>query len=239
MPVSDYLAIIPARGGSRGIPGKNLKMLNGAPMLSYTTRAAVESGSFDRIIVDSDDKAIMDIALEQQGVEAPFVRPPELASNTASVIDSVIHLLDRLQDEQNYTPKTLVLLQPTCPLREAQDIQGAIEAYDCAGKPCLLSVSPPQEHPSDFIVNHPDGWAYCLERPDGAQNRQDFNTAWFINGAIYIVDTQWLRENKSFYDLNNCELFVMPPERSFDVDVPFDFELAEGYLRLQHEKQEN
>lgn len=232
MRVTGVLGVIPARGGSKGIPRKNLVPLGGRPLLLHTTDAAVSSGVCERVVVSSDDEEVLALALGQPGVEAPFRRPPALAGDDSPTADTVRHLLSWLEREDGYVPDSVMLLEPTCPLRTAEDIRAAHETYRRGAAPCLLTVSPPLQHPNDFIRREGDGWTYCLARPMRFHGRQDFLVTWFVNGAIYITRTDFLTRTGLFYDLAQAAVYEMAAEHSFDIDTPFDLELAEAWLRL-------
>ena len=225
------LGVIPARGGSKGIRRKNLALLGGRPLIHYTLDAAVASGVLERVIVSSDDQEIIAVARQTTGIEVPFTRPGELARDDTPAIEPVRHLLEWLEAEDGYAPDAVMLLQPTCPLRTARDIAEAAEVFGQSGKPSLISVSPPVQHPSDMIVQGGDGLAFCFERGDD-RGRQDFPEAWFLNGAIYITDRTFLLETGTFYDLRSCALYHMPESHSFDIDNRFDLDVTEGYLKL-------
>jgi CMP-N,N'-diacetyllegionaminic acid synthase len=232
------LGIIPARGGSKGVRRKNLARVGGRSLVRHAVAAAIGSGVLDRVVVDSDDEEIMDEA-RACGAEVLYKRPEDLATDDAKTADVVRHLLGWLERDRSYDPDAIALIEPTCPLRSAEDIAGAYRAFQSSGRPCLLTVSPPMQHPGDFIRFSSDGWAYCMERPPQHRGRQDFAPCWFINGALYITRTNFFLQFGRFYDLAQSEVFVMPVERSFDIDTPFDLALAQAYVAFIEARKED
>jgi CMP-N,N'-diacetyllegionaminic acid synthase len=225
------LALITARGGSKGVHQKNLRHLGGKSLLQWTVDAANSSHYIDRLILSSDDQKIIESA-EAIGCEAPFVRPAILASDDASSVDVAIHALGQLSQDYDY----LVLLQPTSPLRSTQDIDECIricaesEANSCAS--VCQSPTPPT-------------WMYTIDdnrmmsplrelRPQSTR-RQIQPTAYFCNGAVYVVKVDWFRDAKCFIDRQTIA-YVMPRERSMDIDTEADFHIAESMLTLCEEE---
>ena len=212
------LALIPARGGSKGLPGKNILPVGGRPLLAWSIDAAHAARSIDRVVLSSDDEAIM-AAGRACGCEVPFRRPTTLATDTATSIDVVMHALDALPGYD-----VIVLLQPTSPLRSAADIDAACARLVASSAPSCVSVSLVQQSPY---------WMYRLgdryrlspivEAPAGATRRQDLPEVYALNGAIYVADTVWLRDSRSFVGRDTVA-YVMPAERSIDIDTATDFE---------------
>ena len=235
------LGIVPARAGSKGIPRKNLQLLDGEPLLARALITAVKSYVLDKIIFSSDDDEMIKIANECDGVEIPFKRPSVLALDDTPIVAVISHLLEWLKLHYQYIPDAFMLLEPTCPLRTVQDIQRAVALFIESNKPCLFSVAPPIQHPSDFIYQMEAGnWSYCLARSNDTRGRQDFKKAWFINGAIYLTRTDFFLETKKIYDLDLSEIYYMGMEGVFDVDTPFDLELVQAYVdRVNFFKTEN
>ena len=134
------LGIITARGGSKGIPRKNIKELKGQPLIAYTIKAAQESGVFDRIILSTDDAEIADVA-GRYGVEIPFMRPAELAQDGTAHLPVLKQAVEWLRDNQNYLPEAVMLLQPTAPLRQTWHIKQALELFNSSGADSVVSMS--------------------------------------------------------------------------------------------------
>lgn len=212
------LALIPARGGSKGLPGKNILPVQGRPLLAWTVDAARGARCIDRIVLSSDDDTII-AAARALGCEAPFRRPAVLASDTASSIDVVLHALDMLPGHQ-----VVVLLQPTSPLRTAADIEAACERFAISGAPACVSVSIAAQNPYwMFRLGDNQTLVPLIETPAGVTRRQDLPTVYALNGAIYVADTAWLRQSRTFLTRDTVAC-VMPAERSIDIDTATDFE---------------
>ena len=211
------LALIPARGGSKTLPKKNMLPLGGRPLLAWTVDAGRGARSVDRLVLSSDDEAIM-AAARACGCEVPFRRPAALATDTSTSIEVVMHALDALPGYD-----VIVLLQPTSPLRSAADVDAACEQLARTGAPACVSVAP--------VVQSPY-WMYCLAddrlvpvvaTPSPATRRQDLPPVYALNGAIYVADVAWLRRTRSFVGPETVA-YVMPAERSFDIDTSADLE---------------
>lgn len=220
------IAIIPARGGSKGLPGKNIKLLNGKPLIAYTIEAAKQSKSITRIIVSTDDQNIADVALEY-GAEIPFLRPIHLATDDALAIDVLKYTIERLDEEQNAIEEFIVL-QPTSPLRTALNIDDAIGMFKEKKADSVISYC--KEH-------HPIRWhKYITEEgkfenifEETLQNRQLEKPTYFPNGAIYIYKTKIINAGK--YYTENSFAYIMERENSIDIDDIQDFEYAEFLLK--------
>jgi len=222
--MSDTLALITARGGSKGIPGKNLAPVRGKPLLAWSVEAARGAASVARVLLSTDDPRIAD-AGRAAGAEVPFLRPDEFARDDASLVPVVLHALDWLRREVGREPDAVLLLQPTSPLRDARDIDDAAELL-APDADAVVSVCPTHHHPLFAQRLTADG---TLERylPAGTDypRRQDVPPAYALNGAIYLVRPAALRKHRSFLP-PRTRGYVMPPERSLDVDEPWDLHLV-------------
>lgn len=228
MEYKDILAIIPARGGSKGTPKKNIKLLLGRPLIDYTIKAAKESKYINKIMVSTDDKEIKEIALKS-GAEVPFIRPDHLATDTSKVIDACLDVLDKFR-ELNYVPDLIVLLQPTSPLRKTLHIDEAISIMFRNNADAVISVSE-CKHPSITLRIDEENklksfynQEYCFE------NRQFIEKAYCMNGSIYICKTSLLIEQQTFFNENTLP-YIMSCKDSIDIDTNFDFELAAMLLK--------
>lgn len=228
------LAIIPARGGSKGVRGKNIKLLCGKPLIVYTIEAAVTARFVERIILSTDDPEIATIA-GKYDVEIPFMRPAQLAQDDSLAIDNYIYTVDRFNSKNSKQYDDLIVLQPTSPFRTAADIDSAIKLFHEKNADSVISVCE---------ASHPPVWAKKIA-PSGAmkdylnnnignKNRQELEKAYMPNGAIFILKLSLLKNFYSYYS-DNTYAFIMPPERSVDIDTPFDFEFAE-FLIKKHGK---
>ena len=216
------LGVIPARGGSKGVPRKNIRDVAGRPLLAWTIKAARESTYIDRLIVSSDDPEIIAVAREC-GCDAPFVRPARLALDETPGVETVLHALDKLPGFD-----LVVLLQPTSPLRETADIDACIHACVSSQAPCCIAMTAVAESPYWMYKLDPDGRMHpLLERT--AARRQDLPKVYVINGALYVAYTSWLKETRTF--LSDATIsHIMPQARSLDIDTEDDLVLAEHLL---------
>jgi N-acylneuraminate cytidylyltransferase len=211
------LALITARGGSKGLPGKNIRLAGGRPLIHYTIDAARGARTVDRVVLSSDDDAII-AAARAAGCEVPFRRPAHLATDEATSIDVVLHALDALPSHD-----LVVLLQPTSPLRTGADIDAACARLAACDAPSCVSVT---------LAEHSPYWMYALDaghrlqpllRAAQATRRQDLPPAWRLNGAVYVARTAWLRRTRAFVGAGSVAL-EMPAARSLDIDTLDDFE---------------
>lgn len=219
------LALIPARGGSKGIPHKNIYPLDGKPLISYTIQAALQSKIADDVMVSTDDMEIAEIS-EKYGAFAPFLRPPELADDYAKTIDVVLHALD-YQMRQGVCYDSLILLQPTSPLRDAKDIRSAYQFFVSNRCRSVLSV---HECVSPLFMRSVDcqGITKRLLDLNSTMRRQDMEKYYCVNGAIYINCVKELSANTSFND--NEHGFILEKSHGVDIDCMDDIELAQYYL---------
>ncbi len=221
------IALIPARGGSKGIKDKNIYPLNNKPLITYTIDAAKKSRYIDEVIVSTDSERIADVAKEC-GIQVPFLRPSELAQDHSKTIDTVLHVIKMMKAAGKHFG-ALVLLQPTQPLRNADDIDLAIEAFFKNGRKGLVSISEVNDSPLLIRSVTENGELNRLLNISSTCRRQDMPAFYRVNGCIYINDTEEIDESTSFND--NPIPFIMPKERSVDIDEPADIALAEYYLR--------
>lgn len=213
------LGLITARGGSKGLPRKNVLPLGGKPLIGWTIETALKSEVIGRLVLSSDDDEIMEAA-KKWGCEVPFRRPAYLADDTASSMDVVLHALGQLPGYEY-----LVLLQPTSPLRTAADIDAAFELLKSTGAPSCVSVCEVEQSPY-WMFRIKDGGKVerLLSEEGSATRRQDLPPIYVLNGAIYIARIDWLKQSKNFLG-EGCVAYVMPKERSLDIDNAADFEV--------------
>lgn len=217
------IAIIPARGGSKGLPGKNIKMLCGKPMIAYTIEAAKQSKFIDHIVVSTDDPLIADIALEY-GAEVPFLRPEFLASDTAQAVDNYIYTIDRLSKEWNISIEEFVVLQPTSPLRIAEDIDGAVKMFLEKKADSVISYTQ-EAHPVLWHKYINDNNEFVDIFDNTIANRQNLRISYYPNGAVYVFRTKIIKERK--YYTEKSYGYIMPRKRSVDIDYQEDFDYVE------------
>ncbi len=236
------LGIITARGGSKGIPGKNIKALCGKPLIAYTIEAARQSDVFDRLILSTDDEKIAAVAREH-GVEVPFMRPQELARDDTPHLPVVQHAVAWMREHEGYEPDYVAILQPTAPLRRPEHIREAYALLQNRSADSVLSVSPIPGH------HHPL-WAVRVSADDLASlfvsgeplarripRRQELPPAYTNNGAIYIFMTALLfqSEGPSFYG-DHVAAYVMREEDSINIDNAEDWARAEAALQRRSAK---
>lgn len=229
--MSGIIGLITARGGSKAIPRKNIKPLAGKPLIAWTIQAALASRRVERVIVSTDDDEIAQVAREW-GAEVPFMRPPELAEDDSPHHDVVIHAMRWLESQPAAPPPDYVmLLQPTSPLRTAEDIDGAVALAAERDADAVVSVCPAHHHPYFSKQIAPDGRLLdFMERPEGYLPRQKLPPVYSLNGAIYLVRRKILLERDDWYT-DRTYAYIMPPERSVDIDSPWDLHLVELILR--------
>ena len=220
------MAIIPARGGSKGIKNKNILDLCGKPLISYTIQAALESKYIDKVIVSTDSQEIADVAIKY-GAEVPFLRPGELASDTSKTIDAVMHAVGELEKRKEQYD-ILILLQATQPLRTADDIDSAIELFIKNKGQSLVSVSPVEDNPILIRTIDNLGRMNSILPMKSTCRRQDMPLYYRVNGCIYINLISELDLNTSFND--NKIPYIMPKERSVDIDEIKDLLIAQYYI---------
>lgn len=224
------MAFIPARGGSKGIPRKNLVPLAGKPLIQYTIEAVRQSRHQPDIFISSDDPEIINFCRSLR-VEVPYQRPPELAADETPMVDAVIHALDWLRGKNRSLPQAILLLQPTSPLRNARDIDQAIELFAAAEADSLISVHPMLEHPYECLEKVEDGWHLLARPPQALKRRQEYDDKYyFINGAIYLIRTEFLLHKRTFVEEGKSLLYVMDPARGVDIDTFHDLKRAEFFL---------
>ncbi|MBV7438486.1 cytidylyltransferase domain-containing protein [Aeromonas sp. sif2416] len=220
------IAIIPARGGSKRLPGKNIKPLAGKPLINWTTQAAIGSGVFDMVIVSTDSQSIADAAMQDAGVTFPGLRPAELASDTATTNDVISHVV-RWVETHHEQVDMVALLQPTSPLRTAQHIKEAVELYRDKQATSVVSVCE-LDHPVQYCNRLPaNNSLNGFIIPAANRRSQDLEPFYRINGAIYLFDRKHVGELSGIY----CEgsyAYLMDKASSIDIDDEFDFRLAEA-----------
>ena len=218
------LAIIPARGGSKGLPGKNIKMLAGKPLIAYTIEAALKAKHLTEVIVSTEDEQIAKIAKEY-GASVPFMRPVELASDTSLSIDTYLYTLDKYDKDFGKQYSDFAVLQPTSPLRTGMDIDNAIEMFTKKNADSVISYC--EEHHSVFWHKYLDeeGKLSTIFTDEKIANRQDLKRTYYPNGSIYIFKTELIRRRAYYTDKTFA--YLMDRKRSIDIDTQEDFEYAE------------
>ena len=223
-----YLAIVTARAGSKRLPGKNLRELCGKPLFVWSLRAGLECADVGETVVTTDSVQYQALA-RTAGAECPRLRPAELATDTASSFDVVKDVLDHFGDRLDQY-KSFVLLQPTSPLRTASDVAAAISLHRSSGASAVVSVCEAECPPAWIGQIGDDLKMDDFIRPEYKGMRSQDLGAWYrINGAIYIVNIKAFLAERSFTP-RGVVAYVMPRERSVDVDTEFDFKIAEALM---------
>lgn len=218
-----YLVIIPARGGSKGIPRKNVKLLNGKPLIQYTIEAAMKIFPSEQIIVSTDDQEIISVA-ETCGLTVPFIRPADLSTDTASSYDVILHAVNFAYQE-NIEFEAIVLLQPTSPFRNEHHILEAIALYSDEID-MVVSVKESDENPYYSIFEENEN-GYLEKSKTGAfTRRQDCPKTFSYNGAIYVINPKSLAKNP-LHLFTKIQKYEMNKEVSIDLDTPLDWKIAE------------
>jgi len=222
---NNILVVIPARGGSKGLPGKNIKDLCGKPLIAYSIDVARAITSDENICVSTDDQKIID-AVENYGLKVPFVRPAVYATDTATTNDVLLHAVDYYEKQGKHFDK-LLLLQPTSPLRKVEEVKEAIAHYR---DDIDMVVSVSKSHAPAVLCNdNEDGFVELIfNKKAGA--RQSLPTFYEFNGAIYVININALKE-KGLGGFDKRIKYVMPKESSVDIDDIYDFMLIESILK--------
>jgi CMP-N,N'-diacetyllegionaminic acid synthase len=230
------LAIIPARGGSKGVPRKNIRLLAGKPLIAWTIETAKKSKYIDRIIVSTEDEEIMDIALNF-GAEVPFLRPAELAKDDTPGIDPILYTVKKISADEKNEFDFILILQPTSPLRTERHIDEAVESLlDNLDKfDSLISVTE-LEHPvywNRIVGSNKELKNFINYDKNTKYRRQDFEKVYRLNGALYLFNTNVLIKSGGC-ETDKTMAYIMDRKSSIDIDSLDDFDLAEYYIRGLH-----
>ena len=219
------IALIPARGGSKGLPGKNTKLLLGKPLIAYAIESALNSKYIKEVYVSTDDEEIAEIS-KKYGAKVPFLRPAHLASDEALAVDTYIFMLDKWQ-ESGQIVDSFVILQPTSPLRTSENIDEAIELFQTKNASSVISYTE-ENHPISWHKFINDDLTFSPIFEEELLNRQQIRKTYYPNGALFIFKADLIRQRK-YYDKNSCA-YLMPRKNAVDIDTLDDFEYAEFLL---------
>lgn len=231
----NVLAIIGARAGSKGVPGKNTIDVAGAPLIAWSIRACQGASCIARTIVSTDSEEIAGVS-RTHGAEVPFLRPEELARDETPAAPFVLHALAWLKDHDAYVPEYFVLIQPTSPLRTSEDIDGALGVANEKSADAVVSVTPVTRHPFWTKGISDDGRLVDFFPDVVKERRQLLPPAYALNGAIYLARTEVFLREKTWYTPRTFA-WVMPNERSLDVDTPWDLELVRLVLEARRKRE--
>jgi CMP-N,N'-diacetyllegionaminic acid synthase len=220
------LAVITARGGSKGLPGKNVRAVAGKPLIVWTIEAGLGSKYVDRLILSSDDETIISVARDA-GCDVPFRREARLAADDTSSIDVVLDAIERCP---NY--EWLLVLQPTSPLRTSADIDAAVECCIASSSPSCISVCAVEQNPH-WMYREKDGRLVSIMEGPEIQRRQELPPVYIANGAIYVAQTAWFLQHRKLFLPGTTVGYQMPVHRSIDIDDIEDLQRAETILLAQ------
>lgn len=222
------LAVIPARSGSKGLKDKNIKLLNGLPLCAYTINAAIQSGVFDEICFSTDSPHYAEIA-RNYGANVPFLRSDILSNDTASSWDVTKDAIRHYEEKKQYFD-AVMLLQPTVPFRSAEDIRNALAMMKERDAKAIVSVTTPSHSPYWCSELPPDGNMEIFHKKiEFLVSRQSLPQQYILNGAIYLTKIDHLMNSRSIYE-SGCFAYLMPQERSYDIDSELDFEWCSHLL---------
>ncbi len=224
------LGIITARGGSKGIPRKNIKELCGKPLIAYTIEAACGSRYLTRYIVSTDDAEIAEIS-KKYGADIPFMRPEELAQDKSTSMEVVQHAIQKLKDDFGEEYDYIMILQPTSPLRTSEDIDESIKIAVDTDADSVMSMKELEDFSPQKMKKIESGIIVHYFEEEGATSarRQDLTKMYKRNCAIYLTKTEYIQQGDLFGKISRA--YVMPEERSVDINKPIDFDLAEFFMR--------
>ena len=222
------LVIIPARGGSKGVPGKNIKLLNGKPLIHYTIKAAREVFNDSEICVTTDDIEIKNVA-EETGLKVPFLRPEELAGDNSGTYKVLLHAV-KFYEDKNYYPDTLILLQPTSPFRTSKQIKEVLEQYS-NDLDMIVSVKETKSNPYYILFEENENGFLEKTKEANFTRRQDCPKVWEYNGAIYVINIDALKKTPP-NKFKRIRKYEMDEFSSHDIDTLFDWEVATAIAKI-------
>lgn len=221
-----YLALIIARKGSKGLPGKNLIKLNNKPLIEYSFLSATEAVLINEIHLSTDDEQIIKLS-KNYGIKSFYIRPETLATDESSVTDVIIYHLNWLKLNGHEIPENIVLLQPTSPIRNKGMIDNCITCFENCDNQSLIAVSHCIQHPYEMFQINGGKIDYVNKT---IKRRQEYPDYYFITGSLYIVSTTFLKSNNKIFD-ENAAIFILSNEESVDIDDENDLNLAKFYLQ--------
>ncbi len=222
------VAIIPARGGSKGILRKNIRLIMGKPMIAYAIESALKCKYLDKVIVSTDDKEIARIS-KKYGADV-IMRPEKLSGDKSPVILALQHVIENLGEEDQFYPKMIVLLQPTSPLRVAKDIDLAIEKYLSGRYESVVSVCEIYDNPYLYYQDNNNFISQLIKSKLNFSRRQEIPKTYRINGAVYVVNTKMIMDRGKIFS-NKTGAIVMPQSRSVDIDEYSDLKIVRSRIK--------
>ena len=225
----NVLGLIPARGGSKGIPHKNIAKLNGIPLINYTIAAAKNSKFINKIFVSTDDKKIAKLA-EEQNILVPYLRPKLISKDTSSPLEVIKHTLKLLDEKENYKPKIIIYLQPTSPLRTSNMIDSSIKMLINSNASSVLSVKKISEHPYNSFWQKQKFLKPFKKNFTNYLRRQDLPLLYYPTGSIYTFWRKTIEKTNSYYG-EKILPYILPKKSSIDIDTKLDLFFAESILK--------
>jgi len=225
----EILAIIPARGGSKGVPRKNVRELNGKPLIGYTIEAAKKSNRISRVVVTTEDIEIATVSREYKA-EVPYLRPDELSQDNSPTMECVLHMLNYLEKTEGYVSDYVLLLQCTSPLRNHSHIDEAIDKLLNSDYDSIVSVCEAEVNPYWANIFEGDKLKYFIEEGRKITRRQELPNVYRMNGAIYLIKTEVLKKQKTF-EPEEVMGYIMDSYSSVDIDTEMDFKIAEAIIK--------
>jgi len=219
-------ALITARGGSKGLPGKHMLELGAKPLIAHTFEVASACSAFDKVILSTDIPEVISLAKNHYPrIEIPFVRPEHLCRDDSAHSDVVMHAID-FMEQDGCVPDSWVLLQPTSPFRELSELEVGC-GFLKNGAETVLGVSKVMHHPAEYVYQNPSGKIGFIMAEYAGRRRQEYPDIYFDNGAFYGFTTGFFKKNLKFFD-EESKLLLMSEKSLIDIDTPFDMALAKG-----------
>lgn len=230
------LGLIPARGGSKGVPGKNLRPVAGRPLIARAIACGLSCPSLDKVVVSTDSQAIAVVA-QEHGAEVPFMRPVELASDTAAMLPVMQHAVTACEAHYGVAVAVLVLLDCTAPLRRVEDVEAALKLLAAPDCDAVVSGSPAQRSPYFNMVRPREGYVELFAPlPGGVGRRQDAPPVWDLNTVVWAYKRAALMEEAARLP-QRTRLYEVPRERALDLDSELDFQMLEALLARESEER--
>ncbi len=226
------LAIIPARGGSKGLPGKNIKIMCGKPLIAWSIEHAQKSRYVDDIFISTDSQEIADVA-EKYGVQCPELRPQELARDTAPSSEFIVYTLEKMKKDCKHFDY-FILLEPTSPLRDVEDVDKSIEMLidNSESESCVGVAMSGTVHPAFMVVVGENGFLKALEPDKQTLRRQDLPNVYFFEGSVYVSEVDAYLKKRTFYHDKTLP-YIVPEWKSHEVDDYVDFKVIETIMELK------
>ena len=221
-----YIVLICARGGSKGLPGKNIKPLNGVPLIGWSINVAKKINRVSRIIVSTDSKEIAEVALKY-GAEVPFMRPEELSLDHSPEWLVWKHAIAYLESQQTEEIENLVVLPTTAPLRSIEDVNNCIDEFEKGEVDSIITVSEANRNPYfNMIINDTNGYSSIVMNSNRVTRRQEAPKVFDMTTVAYIIKTKFIKTSKSLFE-GRVRSVCIPDERALDIDTMLDFKIAE------------